>query len=82
MSLPLHARPAPAPRARSAWLPRPEALPEADWAWRHRVVSWVLAAHLPPLMLLALLVQGPVEMLHVLLPMGIVGIGQLLEGPA
>ena len=70
MSLPPHARPAPAPRARSAWLPRPEALPEADWVWRHRIVSWVLAAHLPPLMLLALVVQGPLETLHVLLPMG------------
>ena len=70
MSLPAHARPAPAPRVRAAWLPRGDALPEPDWAWRHRVVSWVLAAHIPVLMLLALVVATPLETLHVLLPMG------------
>ena len=70
MVLPLHARPAPALRVRAAWLPRADALPDADWAWRHRVVSWVLAAHIPLLMALALVVAGPTETLHVLLPMG------------
>ena len=70
MSLPPHARPAPAPRAAVGWLPRGEGLPVQEWAWRHRVVSWVLAAHIPALMTLALLVSGPLEMLHVLLPMG------------
>jgi signal transduction histidine kinase len=69
MPLPTHAVPAPARRARTGWLPRAQALPEADWVWRHRVVSWVLAGHLPPLMVLALLRQGPLEVLHVLLPM-------------
>src|SRR5687768_7585898 len=70
MSVPPHARPAPAPRMRAAWLPRAEELPDGDWAWRHRLVAWVLAGHIPVLMLLAGLVAGPLEVLQVLLPMG------------
>lgn len=69
MSLPPYARPAPAAAVRAAWLPRAEALPDGDWSWRHRVVSWVLAAHLPVLALLALGTQGPWEALQVLLPL-------------
>lgn len=70
MSLPMHARPAPAPRVRASWLLRAGALPEADWAWRHRVVCWVLAAHVPALTLLALLQGEPVRVLFVALPLG------------
>lgn len=68
MALAPHARPALC--SRTAWLPRAGELPQADWDQRHRVVSWVLAAHIPLLMGLALAVSGPLETLHVLLPMG------------
>ena len=71
MPLPPHALPAPAPRVRASWLPRGDALPDADWAARHRIVCWVLAAHVPVLALLALLVGRPVEVLHVVLPLGL-----------
>jgi len=42
-------------RGLSSWLPRGEALPEADWQWRHKAVCLMLAAHLPVLLLIALL---------------------------
>jgi signal transduction histidine kinase len=70
MSLPSYARPAPAVRAAAAWLPRSDTLPAADWAWRHRVVCWLLALHVPALALLAGLVGEPVEVLHVVVPLG------------
>lgn len=71
MSLPAYARPAPAPRAGASWLPRGHALPAQDWAWRHRVVSWVLAAHVPVLTAMALLGDHPGDALYVVLPMGL-----------
>ena len=71
MSVPPHARPAPpgaadagtpatdlgarSSRGLAGWLPRGEALPEADWQWRHRVVCLVLAAHVPVLLGIAVL---------------------------
>ncbi len=70
MSLPSYARPAPAVRAAADWLPRGEALPDADWAWRHRMVCWVLAVHVPVLVLIAALGSRPVEVVHVVLPLG------------
>ena len=82
MSVPPHARPAPLGAAdaggpardhgslRSAWLPRGDALPEADWQWRHRVVCLVLAAHVPVLLLIALLGDGVDAALLVLAPLG------------
>ena len=82
MSVPPHARPAPAPAVDpggpaastggglSAWLPSGEALPEADWRWRHKAVCVVLAAHVPVLLLLALLGDGVDAALLVLLPLG------------
>ena len=42
--------PEPAPAARFAgWLPQGTALSDADFAWRHRLVCWLLAAHVPAL---------------------------------
>jgi signal transduction histidine kinase len=57
-------------RAAAGWLPRGDALPELDWTWRHRMVCWVLAAHVPVLALMALLSARPAEVLHVVLPLG------------
>jgi signal transduction histidine kinase len=70
MSLPSYARPAPAARAAAAWLPRGDALPAADWSWRHRIVCWLIGLHLPVLAVLALLSDEPSEVLHVVLPLG------------
>jgi signal transduction histidine kinase len=83
MSVPPHARPAPAgaadpagdtggPRGRglAGWLPRGDALPDADWQWRHKIVSLVLAAHLPVLLLIALLGDGLDAALLVLVALG------------
>ena len=70
MTLPPHARPAAVEPPRVGWLPRGAALPDADWAWRHRVVCWLLAAHVPALMAVALLLEGPLATLQVLVPMG------------
>ena len=83
MSVPPHARPAPAVAAdlgqdvagvRSSglagWLPRGEALPDADWRWRHKAVCLILAAHLPVLLVIALLGDGVDAALLVLLPLG------------
>src|SRR3954470_3930767 len=39
---------------RFAWLPRGRALSERDFAWRHRVVCALLAAHVPVLLVLTL----------------------------
>ena len=70
MSFPAHARPAAAPHVRAGWLPRGDALQEADWAWRHRVVCWLLAGHIPALSLLALLVGTGTELLTVVVSLG------------
>lgn len=70
MSLPAYARPAAAPRARTAWLPRGDALAEADWTWRHRMVCWLLAAHLPVLVLLAALFGTGHDVVVVVLALG------------
>src|SRR3954454_19802521 len=40
--------------SRFAWLPPGRALSEADFAWRHRVVCALLAAHVPVLLVLTL----------------------------
>ena len=77
VSLPLHARPAPVARAAAAWLPRSETLPYADWAWRHRIVCWLLAAHLPVLALVGALGSHPADALYVLLPLAALGFGCL-----
>jgi signal transduction histidine kinase len=70
MTLPAPARPAAAPRVRAAWLPRGEALQEADWSWRHRVVCWLLAAHVSALSLLALVVGTGTDVLAVVVLLG------------
>ena len=46
------------PRAATGWLPRGDALTDADWQWRHRFVCGVLAVHLPALALLIWLTGG------------------------
>ncbi len=51
-----------------AWLPHGALLPEQDWRWRHSAACLVLAAHLPVLLLWALLAE-PGEVWHVLLPL-------------
>lgn len=71
MPQPPHARPAPAPRPRPSWLPRGGSLPDEDWAGRHRIVIWLLAAHVPVLAALAVLVGRPAEVLSVVLPLGV-----------
>lgn len=38
-----------------SWLPDSSALPEADWASRHRVMTWVLGLHVPAIVGYALL---------------------------
>ncbi len=70
MSSPSLAQPARAVAAAATWLPRGGTLPAADWAWRHRVVCLLLALHLPVLGLVALLGDGPGQVLQVLLPLG------------
>ena len=70
MTLPPHARPSAGDPVRVGWLPRGAALPDTDWAWRHRVVCWLLAAHVPVLMVVALVLDGPLATLQVLLPLG------------
>ena len=64
----------------AAWLPRGDALPEADWAWRHKAVCLVLAAHVPVLLLIALLGHGLDAGLLVLVPLG--GLLALAVSPA
>ena len=56
-------------RAVTDRLPRGEALPTADWAWRHAVVCWVLAAHVPLLVAYALLQDRAGEVPQVALPL-------------
>ena len=51
-----------------AWLPHGALLPVEDWRWRHTAVCLVLAAHLPVLLLWALLTE-PRNAFHVLLPL-------------
>ena len=51
-----------------AWLPHGAALPAEDWRWRHTAVCLVLAAHLPVLLVWALLTE-PREVWYVLLPL-------------
>jgi signal transduction histidine kinase len=83
MSVPPHARPAPAapgPPAGGAdtswrgslgaWLPHGKALPGADWRWRHKAVCLVLTAHVPAMLLIAGLGSGVDAALLVLLPLG------------
>lgn len=41
--------------AMRSWLPDGRALPDADWAARHRVMRWVLAAHVPAVVAYAVL---------------------------
>lgn len=67
MSSPSSAQPGRAVAA--TWLPRGGTLPAADWAWRHRMVCLLLAAHVPVLALVALLSDSPGEVLHVILPL-------------
>ena len=45
------------PPRRPAWLPHGALLPDEDWRWRHRAACLVLAAHLPVLLLWALLAE-------------------------
>jgi signal transduction histidine kinase len=61
----------PTARALAAWLPRGDVLPTADWQWRHKAVCLVLAVHLPVLLLIALLGDGPGAALLVLAPAGL-----------
>ena len=70
MSIPPHARPARALAATAGWLPRGGVLPPADWRWRHRFVSLVLAAHVPLLVLVAVLRDRPADAALVVLPLG------------
>jgi len=51
-----------------AWLPHGALLPEEDWRWRHGAARLVVAAHLPVLLLWALVAE-PREAWAVLLPL-------------
>ena len=63
-----------------AWLPHGALLPDEDWRWRHKAVCLLLAAHLPALLVWALLAE-PGEVWHVLLPLGaLVGATRLPGG--
>ena len=44
-----------APRAGRGWLPVGEELAPGDFRWRHRIVCWLLAAHVPAVLVLAVL---------------------------
>ncbi|MCA1721310.1 MAG: HAMP domain-containing histidine kinase [Actinobacteria bacterium] len=51
-----------APARRSVdWLPQGRALSDAEFAWRHRFVCWLLALHLPALPLTAVLAGRSLE---------------------
>ena len=58
----------PAP-ARGGWLPRGRSLTEPDFAWRHRVVCWLLAAHVPVIAVLAAVRLGPTDALLQVVPL-------------
>ncbi|MGF7238935.1 MAG: sensor histidine kinase [Frankia sp.] len=44
-----------------SWIPHGRSLPAQDWASRHRLVTWVLALHLPAIVLYAYVQGFPVE---------------------
>ena len=59
-------------RARAAaWLPRGALLREGDWQWRHKAVCLVLAAHVPLLVAYAVVQGRADELLHVVVPLGV-----------
>ncbi|MCW2778615.1 MAG: Histidine kinase [Frankiales bacterium] len=59
------------PPALAGWLPTGRALTERDFAWRHRIVCLLLAAHLPVLLVLGAV---RVTVLHGLLESGAVAV--------
>ena len=62
-------------------LPRGNTLTEADWQRRHRLLLWVLLAHVPLLAVIGLVLGNPVVPLAVALAIPVVfaGLGQLLR---
>lgn len=62
-----------------AWLPHGALLPDDDWQWRHTAACTVLAAHLPVLLLWALLTV-PGEIWHALLPLSALLVASRLPG--
>jgi signal transduction histidine kinase len=62
-----------------AWLPHGALLPDEDWRWRHTAACLVLAAHLPVLLVWALL-DEPAEVWHVLLPLAALLVASRLPG--
>jgi anti-sigma regulatory factor (Ser/Thr protein kinase) len=44
-------------RGLAGWLPRGRGLADADWLARHRIVCWVLAAHLPAIFVYGVLAR-------------------------
>ena len=56
--MPPPASPAPRSRPGLGWLPEGRRLAASDFQWRHRVVCGLLAAHLPVVLVLALLRTG------------------------
>jgi signal transduction histidine kinase len=62
-----------------AWLPQGALLPDEDWRWRHTAACYLLAAHLPVLLLWAAFAE-PREVWHVLLPLAALLLASRLPG--
>jgi signal transduction histidine kinase len=71
MALPPHAQPASVAEAAVSWLPDPRRLAPADWQWRHRLICVLVALHLPFLAVLAVASGRAAEILHLVLPVGV-----------
>ncbi len=67
-------------RSLPQWLPRGSDLSDSEWAWRHRVVCMVLAAHVPALAVAVLAMDRPLLLPAVYLVLALLG-GACL-GPA
>jgi signal transduction histidine kinase len=58
------------PPLRARWLPRGRELAAVDFRWRHSVVCWLLAAHVPALLVLGLLrAPSPLHVVVEVLPL-------------
>ena len=59
-------------RARGRWLPQGGALTDAEFAWRHRIVCGLLAAHLPAIAVITILRgYGPLHALAEVVPVAL-----------
>ena len=64
--------------ARSGWLPQSRALTDAEFAWRHRIVCALLAAHIPAIAVItALRGYGPLHALAEITPVSLLLVASL-----